>query len=71
MTPKEELAQLITERLYNPGAFVERKNIDSQINREPLNSWQMRAVMELFVAADVRNNKGQEVIVTYCLRRKP
>lgn len=64
--PKDKLAKLIRERLYDPGRFVDRKNIDSKTDREPLDAWKLRAVMQLFIAADIRDNKGTSVIVTYC-----
>lgn len=48
-TPKDELANLITERLHDPAKFVERGPHPERKDREePLKLWQTRAIMTAF-----------------------
>lgn len=62
-TPKDELANLITERLHDPGKFVERGPGDRPSKQEPLKMWQTRAIMGLFADVQKREVDGKGVTV--------
>lgn len=75
MTGKDELADMIMDRLYDPGKFVERgphpdgKRKDRQ---EPLDMWKLRAVMTVFEDIQKRTNaEGKVTVIARTAFRDP
>ena len=71
---KDELANLIMDRLYDPAKFVERgphpdgKRKDRQ---EPLDMWKCRAVMDLFEDVQKREKDGKVTVIARTAFRDP
>lgn len=64
MTPRDELADEIFKRLYDPAAYVERGNHESRKDRqEPLDMWKLRAIMTLFEDVQKREVNGQVTVL--------
>lgn len=64
MTPRDELADELFKRMYDPAAYVERGNHESRKDRqEPLDMWKLRAIMTLFEDVQKREVNGQVTVL--------
>lgn len=63
MDPREEMADELFARLYDPAKYVERGNHNSRKDRqEPLDMWKLRALMTYFEDVQKREVNGKMVI---------
>lgn len=64
MTPRDELADELFKRMYDPAAYVERGNHESRKDRqEPLDMWKLRAIMTYFEDVQKKIVPGDKVVV--------
>lgn len=71
MSAKDELADELFKRMYDPGSYVERGHHESRKDRqEPLDMWKLRAIMTYFEDIQKRevNDKGVTVIARSAFR---
>lgn len=63
MKPYDELADELTKRLHDPGAYVDRGPGDRPSKQEPLKLWQVRALMTYFEEVQKREVGGKFTIL--------
>lgn len=63
MTPRDELADELTKRLHDPGAYVERGAGDRKDRMEPLKLHQVRAVMDYFEDVQKREAADGKMVI--------
>lgn len=72
MTAKDEMADELLKRMYDPGSYVERGNHESRKDRqEPLDMWKLRAVMTYFEDVQKREQNGKVTVIARSAWRDP